>query len=73
MLPKKWTGDLVGLMHTNGVSFSELAAEMGVTNRYVSAILNSHKEPAGIENRVREALDRIIERKKAASDDPSES
>ena len=69
MLPKEWTGNLVGLMHNNGISFSELADELGVTNRYVSAILNSHKEPAGAEERLRNAVDRIIERKKAMISD----
>lgn len=62
-MPKEWTGDLVGLMHVHGISFTELAEEMGVTNRYVSAILNSHKEPPGIENRLRIAINRILERK----------
>lgn len=63
MLPKEWTGDLVGLMHVHNISFAELAEELGVTNRYVSAILNSHKEPAGAEARLRAAIDRIIERR----------
>lgn len=62
-MPKEWTGNLVGLMHNHGISFSELADELGVTNRYVSAILNSHKEPAGAEQRLGEAVQRIIERK----------
>lgn len=62
-MPKEWTGNLVGLMHTHGITFSELADELGVTNRYVSAILNSHKEPTGAEERLRDALNRIIERK----------
>lgn len=66
-MPKEWTGDLVGLMHVEDISFSELAEELGVTNRYVSAILNSHKEPAGIETRVRAAVDRIIERRRTSS------
>ena len=68
MLPKEWTGDLVGLMHVQNISFAELAEELGVTNRYVSAILNSHKEPAGAEKRLRAAIDRIIERR---AHDPS--
>ena len=62
-MPKKWTGDLVGLMHTNNISQQELAAELGVTNRYVSMVLNSHKEPAGAKERFSAALDRIIKSK----------
>lgn len=65
-MPKKWTGDLVGLMHTHGITFTDLADEMGVTNRYISAILNSHKEPAGIEERVRAAVNKLIEAKDTA-------
>ena len=70
-MPKEWTGNLVGLMHTKGITFSELADELGVTNRYVSAILNSHKEPAGAEERLSTAVDRIIERKQRNSDTPT--
>ena len=62
-MPKEWTGNLVGLMHNNNITFSDLAAELGVTNRYVSALLNSHKEPAGAEERLAAAVNRIIERK----------
>ena len=62
-MPKEWTGNLVGLMHNNNITFSDLADELGVTNRYVSALLNSHKEPAGVEERLAAAVNRIIERK----------
>lgn len=65
MLPKKWTGDLVGLMHVEEITFSMLAEELNVTNRYVSMVLNSHREPAGAEEKFRAAVDRIIERKNA--------
>lgn len=65
-MPKEWTGDLVGLMHTKGITYSELADELGITNRYVSAILNSHKEPKDAEARLRGAVYRIIDRKKEA-------
>ena len=62
-MPKKWTGNLEGLMHDEKVSFSELAEELGVTNRYVSMVLNEHRCPAGAEERFTSALARIIERK----------
>lgn len=64
-MPKEWTGNLVGLMHNNNITFSDLADELGVTNRYVSALLNSHKEPSGAEERLTAAVNRIIERKAA--------
>ena len=62
-MPKKWTGNLVGLMHDEKISFTELAAELGVTNRYVSMVLNGHREPEGAEEKFTAALTRIIERK----------
>lgn len=65
MLPKEWTGNLVGLMHVHKITFSELAEELGVTNRYVSAIINGHKEPAGAEERLTAAANRILERRGA--------
>lgn len=71
MLPKKWTGDLVGLMHDNKISKTLLAEELGVTREYVSMVLNGHREPTGAEQKFREALDGIIERKKAVSDAPA--
>lgn len=63
MLPKKWTGNLVGLMHDEKVTCTELAIELNVTNRYVSMVLNGHREPAGAEEKFTAALDRIIQRR----------
>ena len=59
-MPKKWTGDLVGLMHTNRISFQALADKLGVTNRYVSMVLNGHREPPGAEDKFRAAVDELI-------------
>ena len=58
----QWLGDFVGKMHRHRVTITKLAVELGVTREYVSAILNGHREPAGIEKRMNEALDRIVER-----------
>lgn len=60
-MPKKWTGDLVGLMHTHSISNIQLANKLGVTDKYVSMILNGHREPKGAEKRFRAALDTLIE------------
>lgn len=60
-MPKEWTGDLVGLMHTHKISFTQLAEELGVTNRYVSMVLNGHRDPAGAEEKFRAALDKLIQ------------
>lgn len=62
-MPKKWTGNLVGLMHDSKISKTQLAEELGVTREYVSMVLNGHREPEGAEEKFQAALDRIIERK----------
>lgn len=59
-MPKKWTGDLVGLMHTHRISFAMLAKKLGVTNRYVSMVVNGHREPAGAEERFTAAVHELI-------------
>lgn len=61
-MPKKWTGDLVGLMHTNCITNQMLALELGVTDRYVSMVLNSHREPVGAEQKFRDAVNRLIDK-----------
>lgn len=62
-MPKKWTGDLVGLMHINRISNQMLAGELGVTDRYVSMVLNGHREPAGAKEQFEAAVNRLIEKK----------
>lgn len=59
-MPKEWTGDLVGLMHNHKITFSQLADKLGVTNRYVSMVLNGHRDPAGAEQRFRTAVAQLI-------------
>lgn len=55
-----WIGEIVGLMHKHGISNKQLAAHMGVTPEYVSMVLNGHREPNGIEDRLRNAISEII-------------
>lgn len=59
-MPKDWTGDLVGLMHTHKISKQQLAAHIGVSREYVSAILNGHREPKGAEEKMKAAVEEII-------------
>ena len=60
----QWIGDFVGRMHRNRVTITQLAQEMDVTREYLSMILNGHREPNGIEQRMNDALDNIVERRK---------
>lgn len=56
---KKWIGEVVGEMHIRRISIKQLAAHLGVTPEYISMVLNGHREPIGIEGRLRTAIDEI--------------
>lgn len=58
----QWIGDFVGRMHRNRVTITQISQEMGVTREYLSLILNGHREPQGAEQRMNDALDRVIEK-----------
>lgn len=62
MLHKKWTGNLVGLMHDHKISKTQLAEELGVSREYVSMVLNEHRSPEGAEERFTAAVHAIIRR-----------
>jgi len=62
-MPEKWTGDLIGRMHNEKITFDELAAQLGVTKSYISMILNGKRNPPGAETRLTEAVDRLIARR----------
>ena len=64
-MTKEWTGRIVGLLHTHRITQSQLAKEMGVTAQYVSMVLNGHKSPKGIEDRMEAAILAITERHNA--------
>lgn len=59
-MPKEWTGELVGLMHVHKIRAQELGDKLGMTNRYVSMVLNGHRNPAGAEERFRKAVDELV-------------
>lgn len=59
----QWIGDFVGRMHRNRVTITQLAQEMDVTREYLSMILNGHREPSGIEQRMNDALDCIVDKR----------
>ena len=59
----QWIGDFVGRMHRYRVTITQLAEEMDVTREYLSTILNGHRDPKGIEQRMNDALDNLIKKK----------
>lgn len=62
---EKWTGNLVGKMHNEGVTYQNMADEMSVTKSYISMILHGSRKPKGIKERMEEAFASIIEKRKA--------
>ena len=68
-MPDTWTGNLIGKMHNKDVTYDELAEEMGVTKSYVSMILNGHRRPPDIRNRMEVAFNSIIQRRNGVTVD----
>lgn len=62
-MAEKWTGNLIGKMHNEGITYQELAEEMSVTKSYISMILNGSRKPKGIKKRMENALASIITRR----------
>ena len=67
----QWIGELVGQMHNNRVSKTQLAEQMGVSREYVSMVLNGRRCPTGAKERFCAAVAQIIVRKNN-SDAPTE-
>lgn len=63
-MPEKWTGDLIGKMHNEKITYDEVAAELGVTKAYVSMLLNGTRKPPNIQSRMEGAVDAIIQKRK---------
>lgn len=59
-MPKEWTGNLVGLMHVHKITNKMLGDALGVTDRYVSMVLNGHRDPPDAEIRFTEAVNNLI-------------
>lgn len=66
-MPAKWTADLLGKMHLAGVTAKELSAEVGWNPKYLSVVLNGHKEPKGAEQKLNDALGRLLARNDTTS------
>lgn len=61
-MPAKWTADLLGDMHLAGITAKQLAKEVGWNPKYLSVVLNGHKEPRDAESKLRSAFTRLVER-----------
>lgn len=61
---EKWTGNLIGKMHNEGVTYQNIADELGVTKAYVSMIFHGARKPKGIRERMEEAFNAVVEKRK---------
>ncbi|WOC33023.1 MULTISPECIES: helix-turn-helix domain-containing protein [Caproicibacterium] len=62
-MPAQWTAELLGKMHMHGITAKLLAEQLGYHPKYVSAVMNGHKEPKKAEQRFNAALDELIKEK----------
>lgn len=58
-MPAQWTAELIGEMHLLGVTSKQLAAAVGWNPKYLSVVLNGHREPKGAEDKLRFAMKRL--------------
>lgn len=63
-MSEKWTGNLIGKMHNERVTYQDIADEMAVTKAYISMILNGSRNPKGIKERMEDAFASVIEKRK---------
>lgn len=62
-MPEAWTGYLIGKMHNHGITYGDLGAKLGITNQYISLILNGFRNPSGIREKMENAVDDLIQEK----------
>lgn len=52
----EWTGDAVKVMHLYGISRKDVADELGVTNAYISLVLNGREVKPKTKDRIEKAI-----------------
>ena len=60
---EQWIAEVVGNMHLNIITQTQLAEQLGVTNDYIWMILNGKKSPKDAEQRIKDAIDKLIAEK----------
>lgn len=62
-MPAQWTGRIVGELHNNRITLKELAREVGWHDKYLSQVINAEQPPKGAEQKLTDAMNRLIEKK----------
>ena len=63
-MPAQWTGKIVGELHNNKLTLKELAKEVNWNDKYLSQVINSENPPKGAEQKLTDAMNRLIEKQK---------
>lgn len=58
-MPAQWTAEILGEMHLAGITAKQLAEEAGWHEKYLSAVMNGHRDPKGAEDTLRAALAKL--------------
>ena len=58
--PEMWTGELLAKMHINRVRQVDLARQLGVTEAYISMLMNSKRCTKNAREKLERAYDAII-------------
>lgn len=61
-MPAQWTGEVIGEMHTHGITARQLSAHLNYRPEYVSAVLNGKREPKGAEEKFRQAVRELAQK-----------
>ncbi len=61
----EWTGEIAKRMHIYGITVPELAREADRNPKYISTVLNRERSSPKIEKLLFDAVDRIIEKRRA--------
>lgn len=61
---EKWTGELIGKMHNNGIKQIDLANKLGLSNAYVGMIFRGERKPDKIRERMESAINELIAERK---------
>lgn len=56
-----WTGEIIGIMHNNKISYQQLADKLGWHVKYLSAVMNGKRTPTEAESKVRIALQELLD------------
>lgn len=65
-MKEAWTGELIGKMHNNNVTYEDLAKELNVTKGYISMILNGSRTPSGAREKLENAFSIILQKRTAS-------